>query len=171
MKNFSRMIQIRDNKNEYRDAMALLDTQCDGNWISTRLVDRLCLGNTVVDQAATVTRNTPCGRVSASTTITPTWRFQNALSIRDECEFFIFQDTKESRKYDVLLGKQYIVKEDIFTINDDKIMSVLSRHEDIKLCKSCRDASELNITSNTTCSGKGKDLFTRRTATARERNA
>jgi hypothetical protein len=145
MKNFRRIIQINDNNGVYRDAVALLDTQCDGNWISNRLIKRLGLENLIVDCATTENHITPSGSLLPSATIKPTWKFKSGVSVQDEYEFFVFKDTRESDYYDVLIGRQYIVKGGLLTINNDKFVSVLSQHEVTKLCKSYRFALELNV--------------------------
>jgi hypothetical protein len=116
----------------WQNALVLLDTQCNGNWISARLVKRLGLGGKTQQISRLETRQTASGKVSASEVIKLTWKFEKGQRVH-ECTCYVFADTKESSQCDVLFGKEYIVEEKFISINHGS-MNVLTKHEEMSLC-------------------------------------
>lgn len=123
---FVRNIQIANADREYILALALLDTGCQtGNWISRRLVEQLRWQHKISQDYEPPNLTDASGHaVVACGIISLQWKWSPQGTRVHNCEFFIF---RESPHLDVVFGGDYIVSEELLTINE-KAMITMTAH-------------------------------------------
>jgi predicted GIY-YIG superfamily endonuclease len=120
-------------------AMALLDTGCQtGNWISPKIVARLGKQGSVSQEFDAPGAADANGRpVTAAGVIELQWKKHPRDNRLHHTRFFVFADVDQ---FDILLGAEYIVKENLIGISQDA-MAPLVEHEKTKKGKSISASS------------------------------
>lgn len=105
-------------------ATALLDTQCQkGNWISLRLVKRLGKESSISQNVTVPEMPDASGRsIMATGVIELEWKRHPRGNRVHQCHFSVFPT---SDQLDVIFGVEYIVQENLLTVNNDALVPLL----------------------------------------------
>ncbi|KAE8448778.1 hypothetical protein EG329_008780 [Mollisiaceae sp. DMI_Dod_QoI] len=110
-------MHIRDAWGREQDAIALLDTGSDDEWISRTLVDKLGYSiNTHARKTASCGNN---GILQSEGTVSLKWRVQHRL-LTTEFNVYDFDDL------DVVFGNDFLVKEKLVTWNHSRLLPLVS---------------------------------------------
>ncbi len=129
---FNKSILVVDAQLEYQNATALLDTQCHGNWISNRLVERLGRQEHIQREKETLYFQDVNGQeVRSLGIIKLPWKWNSRSRVYDET-FHVLN----SEHLDILFGVEFIVAKKLFALNSGEmdIIAPLVSHTKIKAC-------------------------------------
>jgi hypothetical protein len=106
-------MKIFDNP---KPVVALLDTACQkGNWVSLRLIQNLHLDDQISTAVSAPELKSGTGHdVEALGAIELSWVWHPNGTRRFDAQFFVFKDGDQ---FDVVIGLEYIVKENLLQAN------------------------------------------------------
>ncbi|KAK4211760.1 hypothetical protein QBC37DRAFT_206202 [Rhypophila decipiens] len=125
------IIILRNGSEPQLPAVALLDTQCQkGNWISSRLVERLGVSDQVRTDIEAVEVWDANGKpVKACGAVDLVWRPHPNGERNHWCRFYVLP--RSGDKFDIILGADFIHANGLLLLNLPALLT-LTEHEKIK---------------------------------------
>jgi len=118
---------IHPSDRSRKNAIALLETGClTGNWISRRLVNKLCAQNFVNPDTQRAMRAADGGIVQSQGTLRLDWRWTSKGVQINTATFHVW----DAPHHDVIIGNEYITQNGLLSWNEDAF-SPLTEHKSV----------------------------------------